>query len=172
MLLSFLFLFFAVVSLLVSKKMHKNVVKRKQQYRIPKGKIMYSDLNKPASAFFSKRYKTTGKPDYVIIEKGRYIPVEFKSGSAYKPRQNHVLQLAAYCHLLEEVYGGFVPYGRLVYNDREFTIPFDPTLRFELESVLTTMRHVLQHGNVERNHDDLRRCKACSMRAYCTQRLA
>ena len=151
--------------------MHSNVVRKKKHYRIPKGKMTYSDLNVPAKPFFSKRYRTTGKPDYVIIENNKYIPIELKSGSHLMPRKNHILQLATYCQLLEETYGGFVPYGRLVYNDADFKIPFDPKLRFELESVIATMRKSLQYGKVDLNHNDPGRCRACSMREYCRDNL-
>ena len=161
----------AVFFLIVSKKMHSNVVRKKKHYRIPKGKMTYSDLNVPAKPFFSKRYRTTGKPDYVIIENNKYIPIELKSGSHIMPRKNHIMQLATYCQLLEETYGGFVPYGRLVYNDADFKIPFDPKLRFELESVITTMRKSLQHGNVEINHSDINKCRSCSMKKYCNDNL-
>ena len=161
----------AVFFLAISKKIHNNVIYKKKQYRIPKGKITYSDLNIPAKPYFSKRYRTTGKPDYVIIENDKYIPIELKSGSHHMPRKNHILQLATYCQLLEETYGGFVPYGRLVYNDSDFKIPFDPKLRFELESVITTMRNSLHHGDVELNHNDPSKCRHCSMRKYCRDNL-
>ncbi|MCK5458514.1 MAG: hypothetical protein KAI20_01375, partial [Thermoplasmatales archaeon] len=78
---------------------------------------------------------------------------------------------ATYCQLLEETYGGFVPYGRLVYNDSDFKIPFDPKLRFELESAITTMRNSLHYGEVELNHSDPGKCRACSMRKYCRDNL-
>jgi len=82
--------------------MHSNVVHKKKQYKIPKGKMTYSDLNVPAKPFFSKRHRITGKPDYVIIENNKYIPIELKSGSHLMPRKNHILQLATYCQLLED----------------------------------------------------------------------
>ena len=105
----------------------KNVDKLKKQHKIQKGKLTYSDLNELGKPFFSKRYRITGKPDYVIAKGNRNIPVEFKTGSHDEPLKNHVLQLAAYCHLLEENYGAFVPYGILVYNSKfQYKIPFDP----------------------------------------------
>ena len=161
----------SVFFIVISKKIHNNVIYKKKKHRIPNGKITYSDLNVPAKPFFSKHYRITGKPDYVVIENDKYIPIELKSGSHHMPRQNHILQLATYCQLLEENYGGFVPYGRLVYNDSDFKIPFDPKLRFELESVITTMRNSLYHGNVEINHSDTSKCRACSMRKYCKDTL-
>jgi CRISPR-associated exonuclease Cas4 len=168
MLIAIIALFISsVFFLVISKKIHNNVIYKKKQYRIPNGKITYSDLNIPAKPFFSKRYRTTGKPDYVIIENDKYIPIELKSGSGYMPRENHILQIATYCQLLEETYGGFVPYGRLVYNDSDFKIPFDPKLRFELESAITKMRYSLHQRKIRLNHNNPGKCRVCTMRKYC-----
>jgi len=139
---------------------------------IPNGEILYSDLNVPAKPFFSARYRITGKPDYVVMEDNKYIPIELKSGFNNKPKQNHILQLATYCQLLEDCYGGFVPYGRLVYGNSDFVIPFDPGLRFELESVISKMKKSIKYGYVELNHNDINRCRNCSMRKYCLDKLA
>ena len=42
---------------------------------INKGKIIYSDLNKPEKSLFSKKYRLIGKPDYIINKNGYYIPI-------------------------------------------------------------------------------------------------
>ncbi len=150
----------------------RNVDKLKKQHKIQKGKVTYSDLNKPGTPFFSKRYRITGKPDYVIKKGNRNIPVEFKTGRHDEPLKSHVLQLAAYCHLLEENYGAFVPYGILVYNNKfQYKISFDPKTRFELESTITKMRNLLKTQKIVRNHNDHFRCKSCSLSVYCEHRI-
>lgn len=152
--------------------MKKNTNKVKEKYNIQKGSITYSDLNKPAKPLFSKKYLIAGKPDYIVNKDGRDIPVELKTGSCKTPRKNHILQLAAYCHLLEEKYGQFVPYGILVYNNREvYNIEFNPKIRFELESTIKKMRGILKTNRIELNHNDKNRCKNCSMRKYCKQKI-
>jgi CRISPR-associated exonuclease Cas4 len=114
----------------------------------------------------------SGKPDYVIRKDDRYIPVELKTGLYDAPQRNHVFQLAAYCHLLEENYNVFVPYGMLVYgNQVEYKIPFNPQVRFELENTIKKMRYLLKTSNITRNHDDPFRCKGCSMRDHCNIKL-
>ena len=120
---------------------------------------------------FSKRHKIAGKPDYIINKNNQFIPVELKSGSYINPRRNHVLQLATYCQLLEDTYKVFVPYGIIVYNNADFRIPFDPKLRFELESVINKIRVSLETGKVELNHNDPGKCRFCSMRNYCNSNL-
>jgi len=152
--------------------LHKNGIQQKIQYRIPKGKIAYSDLNTPGKTMFSKRYKITGKPDYIVNNNNRFIPVEIKSGYYTQPQKNHILQLATYCQLIEENYGTFTPYGILVYKNQDFKIPFNPSLRFELESVLSRMKKEIKSKNVSLNHNDPRKCRHCSMRVYCKDKLA
>jgi CRISPR-associated exonuclease Cas4 len=144
----------------------------KNDYNIPSGKITYQDLNKPGKPFFSKRYKLIGKPDYIIKDKKSIIPIEVKTGKYEEAQDNHILQLAAYCHLLEENYKKFVPYGILIYaNTSKFKIPFDPKTRFELESTIKNIRNIMKTGNISRNHNEIRKCKNCSMKQYCNFKL-
>lgn len=152
-----------------SKRMRSLVKSEKKSYGVPEGRILYSDLNVPATALFSKRFRLSGKPDYIVQKHNRSIPVEVKSGGGSHPHQSQILQLAAYCQILEDTSGVFVPEGLLVYNNVPFRIPFDPKLRFELESIIKTMRSSLRTGEVQRNHQDPRRCKHCSMRRYCSE---
>jgi CRISPR-associated exonuclease Cas4 len=153
--------------------MKKNVEKIKTRNRIQEGKITYSDLSIPANPFFSKKYRITGKPDYIVKQNKYFIPVELKTGNHNEPQKNHIFQVAAYCQLLEENYGGFVPYGILVYNNTEqYKIPFDPRIRFELASTIKKMRQSMKSGKIMMNHSDFRRCKACSMRGYCSNKIA
>ena len=162
---------FAIFFLFRSKKIHKNVINKKKKYRIPDGEITYSDLNIPAKPLFSKRYRIAGKPDYIVKKNNQYLPIELKSGSYPNPQKNHVLQLAAYCQLLEDNYRAFVPYGIIVYNNSDYKIPFDPRLRFELESVINKMRSLLKSGRIVLNHNDPGKCRFCSMRNYCKDKL-
>ena len=100
----------------------------------------------------------------------RHIPVELKTGNHNQPQKSHIFQLAGYCHLLEENYGSFVPYGILVYNNmHQFKIPFDPKMRYELESTMKNMRNSIKTGKISRNHNDPYRCKNCSMKSYCNK---
>lgn len=155
----------------ISLKIHKNAIRQKQKYRIPKGRITYSDLHSPGEILFSKRYRISGKPDYIVKKNNKFIPVEIKSGEYNQPQKNHSLQLATYCHLVEEKYGTFVPYGIIVYKNSDFKIPFNPSLRFELESVIEKMRRELKKKKIVLNHNDQRKCRNCSMRTYCDNKL-
>lgn len=153
--------------------MKRNVKRLKIKHKIQAGEITYSDLNTPAKPLFSKRYRISGKPDYIVKRNGHYFPVEIKTGDHYEPKKNHIFQLAAYCQILEENYGSFIPYGILVYSDtsQQFKIPFNPKMRFELESTVNKMRKSLKTSKIKRNHNDSKRCKSCSMRTYCDKKI-
>ena len=172
MIVCILLFFISFVLIFISKLINRDVKSIKNRYNIQQGKIAYSDLNKPARPFFSKKFRIAGKPDYVIQKKDKYIPVELKTGNHNSPQKNHVFQLASYCHLIEEYYGIFVPYGVLVYNnDTQYKIPFNPQLRFELEHTIKKMRYVLKTNKITRNHDNIFRCKNCSMRQCCNNKI-
>ena len=163
---------FSLFFLTLSKILKRHVRKTKEKHKIQQGKITYKDLDKPAKPLFSKKYRISGKPDYIIRKDNHYVPVEFKSGNHSYPMKNHVLQLAAYCQLIEENYNDFVSFGVLIYNNSmDFKIPFDPKIRFELENTLKKMRYSLRTGNISLNHNDPNRCKACSMRKNCNKKI-
>jgi CRISPR-associated exonuclease Cas4 len=164
---------FAILLILISNIIKKDIRNIKTKLKIQNGKILYSDLNKPSKTLFSKHYKISGKPDYIIRRNNHYIPVELKTGKHYYPKKNHIMQLAAYCQILEEYYQDFVPYGILVYNDsyQQHNIQYDPKLRFELESVVKKMNNMLRTKKVYRNHNDSNKCKNCSMRSYCNNQI-
>ena len=146
-----------------------STLKLKDKHKIQEGTILYSDLNKPAKSFFSKKYMIVGKPDYIIKDKNRIIPVELKFSRHNHPQQNHIYQIAGYCQLVEENFNNFVPYGLIVINNQEqFKIPFNPQMRYELEKTLMEMRNFLISGKILRNHNDFNRCKNCSMKEHCS----
>jgi CRISPR-associated exonuclease Cas4 len=138
------------------------------KYGIPYGRVIYSDLDRPAKALFSKKLGISGKPDYIISDKryGGLIPIEIKSGRAAKPYRNHVLQLAAYCLLVEETYHKSVPYGIIVYADgKQHRIIFDGSLRSDLIGVVNEMKQSMRSGCPTRDHVLKRKCSSCSFQA-------
>lgn len=141
---------------------------QKEVHGIPTGTLLYSDLTTPAEPFFSRRLQLAGKPDYVLRQDEHLVPVEVKTGHHTHPQPSHVLQLAAYCQLLEDTSGEFIPYGILILNNQSTQIPFDPGLRFSLEQTLERMRRILRTGHVTLNHHDPHRCVRCSQREHCT----
>jgi len=165
--------FCAIILITISIIINRKISNIKNTYKIQTGKVTYDDLNTPASPFFSKSLRISGKPDYVVKQNNKYIPVEVKTGRHFSPEKNHIYQLASYCHLIEENYQELVPYGILVYFDtsKQFTIPFNPQLRFELESIIKQMRKILTSGKIDRNHNNAQKCLNCSMKNHCDQKI-
>ena len=141
---------------------------------LPSGRVVYADTGdwRPAEApFFSNTYGLTGKPDYLVETRGSLIPVEVKSSTAPpQPYPSHVLQLAAYCLLVEDTEGKAPAYGLIKYADTLFEVDYNAPLRRELLSLLDTMRHA-RHRQVPRSHDEPRRCAGCGYRQECDQSL-
>jgi len=158
----------------ISRRKSSAIESARRKYGIPAGRVIYSDLNRSAKPLFSRQFGISGKPDYIIKNKDNaLIPVELKSGSASKPHRGHVLQLAAYCLLIEETYGKAVSHGILVYGDgKQHLIKFDDALRTDLLSTVEEMRRCWSEGHPERNHSSKRKCSSCLLREDCSCCLA
>jgi len=149
---------------------------RRRKAGLPPGRLIYADTGvwrRCERPLFSRRHLLTGRPDYLVHEGGRLIPVEVKSApSPPHPYRSHVMQLAAYCLLVEDVYGRAPPYGILKYRDKSWVVDYTPSLRAELLHLLASMRKDLSASDVPPNHDSARRCLACGFRSRCRRRLA
>jgi CRISPR-associated exonuclease Cas4 len=114
-----------------------------------------------------------GKPDYVVDTARGLIPVEVKSSAAPPvPYLGHLLQLAAYCLLVDETYGMRPPFGILQYKDKAFAIDYSDSLEEDLLDLLAEMRESQFEGELDRDHNDWQRCDRCSQRRHCQQRIA
>jgi CRISPR-associated exonuclease Cas4 len=147
-----------------------------RQTGLPVGRVTYVDTgawDRCERPLFSGRHRLTGRPDYLVQGRQDVIPVEVKSGAApEQPYQAHLLQLAAYCLLVEEQEGRAPPYGILKYDDRAFEVDYSPALRAELLDILAGIRGDLRARDVHRSHDEPGRCRGCGYRDRCEQRLA
>lgn len=120
----------------------------------------------------SEKYGLSGRPDYIIEIDGEPIPVDLKSGRMPKgPLFSHILQVAAYCLLLSEERGKRVSRGILKYGDVEHEIEFTPELEQLLLEKLGEMRRLAQSGDVHRNHSRPGKCRSCSRRELCPEKL-
>ncbi len=127
----------------------------------------------PQRPLYSARYGLTGRPDYLIERRGAPIPVEVKPGrKASRPYDSDLMQLAAYCLLIEETSGSAPPYGLLRYAERSFRLDYTPAVRASLLDTLAEMRDLLDADDAERSHDDTRRCAGCGFAETCEDSLA
>jgi CRISPR-associated exonuclease Cas4 len=149
----------------------------RQQSGLPAGDVLYSDSGTwfpNAESLYAPHYALSGKPDYLVQQHdGSIVPVELKSGLAPRqPWEGHVLQLAAYCLLVDEAYGQRPSFGILQYKDKAFVIDYTLELEEDLLDLLTEMRDSQFEGELDRDHNDWRRCDRCGVRNVCYQRLA
>ena len=142
---------------------------------LPAGRVAYSDTGAEHAVtqpLISRRYGLVGKPDYLVETKvgGRrtLIPVEVKSRRApAEPLPGHVLQLATYCLIIEDVYGVAPPHGVLRYADASFETPFTPELRRAVLDAAEHIRAGYAAADVPRSHHERQRCAHCGYRHAC-----
>ncbi len=135
-----------------------------------RGRIVASDgpVSRPSRVLRSARHGISGKPDYLVVENGRIAPVEVKpTRESDRPWLRDVVQLAAYCLLVEETHERFAGYGYLRYANRTFRIDFTDSMRDEVLRTVNALRDDLDATNVDANHDDPRRCARCALRTPC-----
>ena len=152
----------------------RQATRARQAAGLPAGRLVYADTGdwrSPSEPFFSKRYGLTGKPDYIVDTRAGIIPIEVKSRTApSQPFPSHVLQLAAYCLLLEDTEGHAPPHGLIKYADAVFAVNYTPALRRELLALLDGMRSS-HRGEAQRSHNQPQRCAGCGYRPMCSQSL-
>jgi CRISPR-associated exonuclease Cas4 len=142
-----------------------------REKRAIQGEIKYVDNGEPRM-LRSERLGLQGRPDYILEIEGEMVPVELKSGRTPKgPLFSHILQVAAYCVLLEEE-GQKVTHGILRYEEAEHEIEYNQDLRIMVLSKLDVMRVLMKSGDVHRNHHRPGKCRSCSRREGCPERLA
>jgi CRISPR-associated exonuclease Cas4 len=147
------------------------------------GEVIYRDTDawqQVEEPLLSRRYGLVGRPDYLVQteEKGRKftIPVEVKSRKRPPALyENHVLQLAAYCLLIEDKYQTTPPYGLLHYADATLKIPFTDQLRDQVLAAADGIRGAQRRepsggqraAAVSRSHTDGGRCRNCGYLLSC-----
>jgi len=142
---------------------------------LPTGEVIYSDTGawqKVEKSLINRQHGLIGKPDYLVEvkEKGRTftVPIEVKSArQPTTPHAGHILQLGAYCLLVEEVYQQTPPYGLLHYANATLRIPFTQKLRREVIAAAETIRRDQPARTVARSHNEASRCRVCGYQHQC-----
>ncbi len=176
MLMSGLPLLFVLVLLFLAAALWIRGREWRQESGVPDGDILYNDTGAWRAnndVLHATRLRLVGKPDYLVAQSdGTIIPVEVKSSAApARPYEGQVLQLAAYCLLVEEAFGVCPPYGILQYRDEAFAIDFTDELEADLLDVLDEMRAARDEDDPEPDHGEARRCAGCGVRDACDRRL-
>ena len=143
---------------------------------LPVGEVVYADTSnwqRCERPLYSQTHRLSGKPDYLVRERRRLVPIEVKPGRrASRPYEGDILQLAAYCLLVDEEFGQRPPYGYLKYEQQVFRIEYNRDLEGELLQYLERLRQDAAASDVAPSHREPQRCLACGHREHCQQRLA
>jgi len=106
------------------------------------GELVAIDAGR-AATLRSTRYRLAGRPDVLLrAAGGTLLPVELKHrpAPAGGPFPSHLVQLGAYCLLVEEATGRSPPFGVLRYTDREVRVAWDPGLRARVVGTVARVR--------------------------------
>jgi CRISPR-associated exonuclease Cas4 len=142
---------------------------------LPAGEVIYTDTGaweKVEKPLVDRQHGVVGKPDYLVRTRAGIIPVEVKSGiHPATPYASHVLQLAAYCLLVETTSGRAPRWGYLHYKNATVRIPYTRALRAQLLDIVESLHEDRIAQDVDRSHNDPGRCRGCGFRYACSQHL-
>lgn len=170
--LALVWLIGATVFFYFALKRHKVVEEKKEEQGIEEGEIDYVDGTKiKPQVLFSDHHNLSGRPDYILKINNRHIPVEVKTGRVPRgPLFSHIIQLSCYMLIVENNFGT-PPYGILRYGEREHKIDYTEDLRATLLEKIGEMRDLIETGEAHRNHKRPGKCRSCSRREKCPERL-
>jgi CRISPR-associated exonuclease Cas4 len=171
--LTLLLLAFILYLLLLNERRYRTQRLRAERQRalgLPEGELVYEDADGQGLLLFSSGYPLVGKPDYVVqLADGRLVPVELKLSvhNTTEPYKNHILQLAAYCLILEE-YSDLPPtHGILRYADRDFTVDYTPTLRRRVLRLIEEMARYDKQSPPPLQKQRISKCRSCTFQPIC-----
>jgi CRISPR-associated exonuclease Cas4 len=137
------------------------------------GDIAYLDskATKP-EMLVSKKHGISGRPDYILKVNGSDIPVEAKTGRVPRgPLFSHIVQVAAYCVILEDISGKAPTHGLLRYGNIEHEVEYTADLKKLVLDKAGDIRKARSAGGAHRNHNRPSKCRGCSRRAVCPEKL-
>lgn len=146
------------------------IEEHRRALNLPAGELVYEDADGQGEALISDQVPLLGKPTYVMkLPDGRMVPVEVKhtTQNALKPASQHILQIAAYCLILED-YSELPPtHGIVRYTDREFTIDYTPSLRKKVLRLLEEMALCNEKQPPPLQKQKASVCKTCIFKPIC-----
>jgi len=160
-----------------------SAVKKRRDLSLPEDSVMVraDDLDRKGKdekgPLVSKKHYLIGTPDMVLDEDGYKIPIEIKSGRIpFKPHFSHVMQLGAYMVLLDNEYDQMTPHGYIEYMPSEserkrFKVEWDILTKALVLSKVSEIRDAEIKNEAHRNHKREGKCRNCSRREGCPERL-
>ncbi|MFZ2096584.1 MAG: CRISPR-associated protein Cas4 [Anaerolineales bacterium] len=168
-------IYLSVLFLTIAMVLFFLVYRQRHMAGIPAGRIIYTDTSqwgKVEKPLYDPDIRLTGKPDYLVRQGKLVIPIEVKSGRAPQvPYDSHIYQLAAYCLLVQVEYGYRPSYGIIHYPERTFAIDFTRSLESSVKGTIQEMQAQTVRNQVNRSHQEGKRCLRCGYRSICDQAL-
>src|SRR5258708_35487884 len=143
---------------------------RKRALGLPEADLVYEDADGRGEVLSSSEYPLVGKPDYIVqLADGRPVPVELKLNvqNATAPYNNHQIQVAAYCLILEDYFTQPPTHGLLRYADREFTVEYTPAMRRKVIRLLGQMALCSEQEPPPLARQRVAKCRACTFQPIC-----
>ena len=137
---------------------------------LPEGELVYEDADGQGEPLSSSAHPLAGKPDYVVkLPDGRPVPIELKPGvhDATAPYSNHIIQVAAYCLILEDYFEQAPTHGILRYADREFTVEYTPALKKKVIRLLSEMAKCSEKEPPPLAKQRATKCRVCTFQPIC-----
>ena len=165
----------AVAIIFVGILLWRSGLRAQEATGVPTGEVVYTDTGAweaTPEPLLSRRYGLVGKPDYLVqVRSGAqpmWVPVEVKSRRRPPVTpDSHILQLATYCLLVEDVHKVRPTHGLLHYADATLQIPYTDELRRKVLEIADAIRAARTAPDVHRDHNDAARCRGCGYAHGC-----
>jgi CRISPR-associated exonuclease Cas4 len=163
----------ALLALLLNERRARQqrlIAERQRALGLPAGKLIYEDADGQGELLSSSQFPLIGKPDYIVqLPDGRPVPVELKLSvqNTLSPYNNHVVQIGAYCLILEDYFESPPTHGILRYADRDFTIDYTPALRRKVIRLLSEMEQYNEHHAPPLTRQRAAKCRVCPFQPIC-----
>jgi CRISPR-associated exonuclease Cas4 len=117
---------------------------------------------------WSDRLQIAGLADFVEIDEGRLIPVEYKHGQKGQ-WDNDEVQLCAQALCLEEMTGQAIDRGEIFYwrSRRRVQVAFDQRLRQMTETAVAQARQLISQNHIPHPIQERQKCRHCSLQPIC-----
>lgn len=146
------------------------IAEKQRALGLPEGELVYEDADGQGEPLSSRAFPLVGKPDYVVrLPDGRPVPIELKLSvaEATAPFSNHIVQLGAYCLILEDYFEHPPTHGIVRYADREFSVEYTPALRKKVIRLLAAMQKCSEQEPPPLASQKAAKCRACTFKEIC-----
>ena len=143
---------------------------RRHDLGLPSGELVYEDADGEGEPLSSREAPLAGKPTYIIqLQDGRPVPIEVKPSvqNLKQPESNHIVQIGAYCLILEDYFEAPPTHGVLRYADHEFVVDYTPALRKKVLRLLKEMTNCSEDRPPSLTRQRATKCRACLFQPIC-----